>query len=178
MEVPPLLDGAVKAPVQNTRLYKCGFTHFKNILKKNGKYKLERKYCAYQTCLYNILNPLKIQKMSLHFHRTEEEKFAGLNSPRVKKAPPCSPFALVVHAVEAVPLGVELRERIVNLGDLSGRRVQDDVRVALVDFGHTLAHPLQIFLDDLKEEKTQMTGGSIYVTWPTRKTSQKFNLNS
>lgn len=44
-----------------------------------------------------------------------------------------APLAVVVHAVEAVPLGVELREGVSDLGNLSGGSVPDDVGLSLVD---------------------------------------------
>lgn len=62
------------------------------------------------------------------------------------------PFALVVHAVEAVPLGVELREGVLDLRHLSGGGIPDGVGLALVDSGDLLADVFQILLDALETE--------------------------
>lgn len=63
---------------------------------------------------------------------------------------PRLPFALVVHAVEAVPLGVELREGVLDLRHLGGGRIPHGVGLALVDGGDLLADMLQILLDALE----------------------------
>lgn len=60
------------------------------------------------------------------------------------------PLALVVHAVEAVPLGVELREGVPDLRHLGGGGIPDGVGLALVDGCDLLADMLQILLDALQ----------------------------
>lgn len=65
---------------------------------------------------------------------------------------PRLPFALVVHAVEAIPLGVELREGVLDLRHLSGGGIPHGVGLALVDGGDLLADLFQILLDALETE--------------------------
>lgn len=60
-----------------------------------------------------------------------------------------APLAVVVHAVEAVPLGVELCEGVADLGNLCRRSIPDDIRLALVDPCDLLAKTLQILFDIL-----------------------------
>lgn len=60
-----------------------------------------------------------------------------------------APFPLVVHAVEAVPLGIELCQGVCHLRHLSRRSVPDGVRLALVDPCDLLAQTLQIVFDIL-----------------------------
>ena len=60
-----------------------------------------------------------------------------------------APLAVVVHAVEAVPPGVELREAVSDLRDLRGGSVLDGIRLALVDSCNLLAQMIQIHFDIL-----------------------------
>lgn len=64
-----------------------------------------------------------------------------------------APLAVVVHAVEAVPLGVELREGVSDLVHLGGRSVPNGVRLALMDPRNLLAQMLEIFFDILWKDK-------------------------
>lgn len=63
------------------------------------------------------------------------------------------PVAVVVHAVEAVPLGVELREAVSDLGNLSRGRIANGVRLSLVDPCDPLTNTLQILFDILEKDK-------------------------
>lgn len=73
--------------------------------------------------------------------------------PRPTMVPwPLLPFALVVHAVETVPLGVELREGVLDLHHRSGGGIPHGVGLALVDGGDLLADLFQILLDALQTE--------------------------
>lgn len=56
---------------------------------------------------------------------------------------------MVVHAVDAVPLGVELRQGVSDLGDLGGRSVPDGVGVVLVDSRDPVSETFQVFFDVL-----------------------------
>lgn len=60
-----------------------------------------------------------------------------------------APLAVVVHAVEAVPLGVELCEGVPDLGDLGGRSIPNGVGLPLVDRCDLLTNTLEILLDIL-----------------------------
>jgi len=64
-----------------------------------------------------------------------------------------APVAVVVHAVEAVPLGVELREAVSDLGNLSRGRIANGVRLSLVDPCDPLTNTLQILFDILEKDK-------------------------
>ena len=66
-----------------------------------------------------------------------------------------APLAMVVHAVEAVPLSVELCEGVSDLGDLSGRSILDDIRLPLMDPCDLLTNTLQTLLDILLKDKIQ-----------------------
>lgn len=66
------------------------------------------------------------------------------------------PLAVAVHAVETVPLGVELREGVSDLGHLGGRGVPDDVGLALVDPGDLLAQTLQVLFDVLQTKEGEV----------------------
>lgn len=68
------------------------------------------------------------------------------------------PFAVVVHAVKAVPFGVELREGVSNLGDLSRRSVLNGIGLALVDSCDLLAKTLQILFDILENDQCEIKG--------------------
>lgn len=59
------------------------------------------------------------------------------------------PFAVVVHAVEAVPLRVELCEGVSDLCNLSRRRIPNCIRLALMDPCDLLTKALQILFDIL-----------------------------
>ena len=65
------------------------------------------------------------------------------------------PFAVVVHAVEAVPLCVELGEGVSHLCNLSLRRLQDGIRLALMDHRYLLPDTLQTLLYTLGEREGQ-----------------------
>lgn len=69
-----------------------------------------------------------------------------------------APLAVVVHAVEAVPLGVELCEGIPDLCNLSGRSIPNGIRLALMDPCDVLTKTLQILFDVLQKDKTQDEG--------------------
>ncbi len=60
-----------------------------------------------------------------------------------------APLSVVVHAVEAVPLGVELCEGVSDLGNLSGRSIPNGIRLALMDPCDVLTNTLQILFDIL-----------------------------
>lgn len=67
----------------------------------------------------------------------------------------CVPFAVAVHAVEAVPLSVQLREGVSNLSHLSGRRVLNGVGLPLMDPCDLLAQTLKVVFDILWQETGQ-----------------------
>lgn len=60
-----------------------------------------------------------------------------------------TPLAVVVHAVEAVPLCVKLSEGVSNLGNLSRRSIQDGVRLTFMDSCDLFSKTLQILFDIL-----------------------------
>lgn len=66
-----------------------------------------------------------------------------------------APLAVVVHAVEAVPLSAELCEGISDLGNLSGRSIPDGIRLPLMDPCDLLTNTLQTLLDILLKDKIQ-----------------------
>ena len=69
-----------------------------------------------------------------------------------------APLAVVVHAVEAVPLGVELCEGVCDLGDFSRRSVLNGIGLALVDSCDLLAERLQILFDILEKDQCEIKG--------------------
>lgn len=60
-----------------------------------------------------------------------------------------APFAVVVHAVEAVPLGVELCEGVSDQGNLSRRSIFNGIWLPLVDPCDLLTNALQILFNIL-----------------------------
>lgn len=68
----------------------------------------------------------------------------------------CVPFAVVVHAVKAVPLCIKLCESICNLCNLSRRRMPDGIGLTLVESCDLLTQTLQIIFDILQRHKCQM----------------------
>lgn len=65
------------------------------------------------------------------------------------------PLAVVVHAVKAVPLCVELREGVSNLSHLSRRSIPNGIRLPLMDPCNLLTQMLQIHFDILGKDKNQ-----------------------
>lgn len=67
------------------------------------------------------------------------------------------PFAMIVHAVESIPLCVKLCQSVPDLCGFSMRSFLDDVGVPLVDPRDLIAQILQTLLDNLKDEQTKVT---------------------
>lgn len=66
------------------------------------------------------------------------------------------PFAVVVHAIEAVPLRVQLCEGVPDLRYLSGGRIPNGIRLALMDRCDLLTNALQILFDILEKDMCKM----------------------
>lgn len=66
------------------------------------------------------------------------------------------PFAVIVHAIEAVPLRVQLCEGVPDLCYLSGRRIPNGIGLTLVDRCDLLTNALQILFDILEKDTCKM----------------------
>lgn len=60
-----------------------------------------------------------------------------------------APLAVAIHAVEAVPLSIQLRESVSDLSHFSGRSIPNGVRLALVDPCDLLPQTFQVVFDVL-----------------------------
>lgn len=64
-----------------------------------------------------------------------------------------SPFPVIVHPVDPVPLRVQLGQGVPDLDHLGTGGLLDGVGLPLVDHRHLVPQPLQAVLDVLKEHR-------------------------